>query len=144
MAYGMLAGGYKEAWQKRFGAGVLAEAWESATKLAGAAGRYAAKNGISGREVAAAFHGPRQPRARKLYIADCHFFHNGLNQHMDCRGFQGWEEMNAHMESCWNRNVTGKDEVFILGDFSIARGKATNELLHRLNGKKYLVAGNPH
>jgi calcineurin-like phosphoesterase family protein len=42
----------------------------------------------------------------------------------------------------WNDHVTKKDEVYILGDFSISRGKAANEVLEQLNGKKYLIEGN--
>ena len=80
--------------------------------------------------------------ARKLYIADLHFYHDNLNRRMDMRGFSGYEEMNAHMISRWNEYVTRKDEVYILGDFSISRGRATNEILRQLNGKKYLIEGN--
>ncbi len=80
--------------------------------------------------------------ARKLYIADLHFYHDNLNRRMDMRGFSGYEEMNAHMISRWNEYVTKKDEVYILGDFSISRGRATNEILRQLNGKKYLIEGN--
>jgi len=79
---------------------------------------------------------------RKLYISDLHFFHDGINHRMDKRGFSGYEEMNEYMIRQWNLNVTSKDEVYILGDFSIARGNATNEILWRLNGKKYLIEGN--
>ena len=80
--------------------------------------------------------------ARKLYIADCHFFHNRLCAEMDRRGFPGYEEMNEHMIARWNEKVTSKDEVYILGDFSIAKGRATAEIIRRLNGKLYLIAGN--
>ena len=30
----------------------------------------------------------------RYYIADCHFFHRGLNEKMDKRGFADAEEMN--------------------------------------------------
>jgi len=79
---------------------------------------------------------------RKLYISDLHFFHDSLNHRMDMRGFSDYEEMNAHMIRQWNDHVTKKDEVYILGDFSISRGKAANEVLEQLNGKKYLIEGN--
>lgn len=42
----------------------------------------------------------------------------------------------------WNKNVKSDDLVFILGDLSFRRGKATNEILKRLNGRKVLVKGN--
>ena len=79
---------------------------------------------------------------RKLYIADLHFFHDSLNRHMDMRGFSGYEEMNAYMLRQWNDNVTEKDEVYILGDFAISRAEPAEEVLRKLNGKKYLLQGN--
>jgi len=79
---------------------------------------------------------------RKLYISDLHFYHDSLNHRMDLRGFSGYEEMNDHMVKQWNDHVTKKDEVYILGDFAISRGRAANDILSRLNGRKYLVEGN--
>lgn len=81
-------------------------------------------------------------QARKLYIADQHFYHDRLCHMMDQRGFSGFEEMNAHMIEQWNRKVTAKDEVYVLGDFSISRGEATNHVLEKLKGKLYLISGN--
>lgn len=83
----------------------------------------------------------KQP-ARQLYIADQHFYHDRLCMEMDRRGFSGYEEMNAHMVSRWNRKVNPRDDVYILGDFSVARGEATNKALAQLNGKKHLIVGN--
>lgn len=79
---------------------------------------------------------------RRLYISDQHFYHNSLNRQMDVRGFKDYEEMNAYMIAQWNSKVRSKDEVFILGDFSIAKGEATTRILRQLNGKKYLILGN--
>lgn len=80
--------------------------------------------------------------ARKLYIADLHFFHDGLCRRMDNRPFKDHYEMNEAMIRIWNENVTDKDEVYILGDFSIAKAQSTNEVLRKLTGKKYLIIGN--
>ncbi len=80
--------------------------------------------------------------ARKLYISDLHFYHNSLNKQMDCRGFRNYEEMNAAMIQKWNAKVTKKDEVYILGDLSIAKGIATNNVVKQLNGKLYFIVGN--
>ena len=79
---------------------------------------------------------------RRMYISDLHFYHSSLNRQMDCRGFSGHEEMNEYMIAQWNKKVRGKDEVFILGDFSIAKGEATNRILQQLKGRKYLITGN--
>lgn len=83
----------------------------------------------------------KQP-ARQMYIADQHFYHNRLCQEMDQRGFSGYEEMNAHMIRQWNNKVNPRDDVYILGDFSITKGEATNKVLSQLKGKKHLIIGN--
>ena len=78
----------------------------------------------------------------RYYIADCHFFHDTLNRQMDCRGFADADAMNAYMIRQWNRKVRPKDEVVILGDFSLGTAEQTNQLLETLNGRKYLILGN--
>ena len=50
--------------------------------------------------------------------------------------------MNAYMVRRWNESVNARDEVFILGDFALARGQAVGELLKSLKGRKYLIEGN--
>lgn len=79
----------------------------------------------------------------RYYISDQHFYHDNLNQCMDCRGFESGEAMNEYMISRWNSRVRPKDEVVILGDFCISpKGEDANAVLARLNGRKYLVVGN--
>lgn len=78
----------------------------------------------------------------RFYISDPHFYHENLNTKMDNRGFESVEAMNEHMITQWNKKVRKNDEEVILGDFSIEKGEKTNEILHRLNGKKYLIIGN--
>ena len=80
--------------------------------------------------------------SRKLYISDLHFFHERLNQSMDKRGFESLAAMHSYMIKKWKDNVTAKDEVYIIGDFSVARGRDTNAIIAQLPGKKYLVRGN--
>lgn len=81
-------------------------------------------------------------RPRILYIADCHFYHNRICHEMDKRGFPGFEEMNEYMIKQWNAKVTSKDDVYILGDFSISKPDATIKILNQLNGKLHFIAGN--
>ena len=76
------------------------------------------------------------------YIADCHFFHNALNEKMDKRGFSSCEEMNEYMIKKWNDKVTRADTVVVLGDLSLGKVEETNELIHRLKGKLCLITGN--
>lgn len=78
----------------------------------------------------------------RYYIADQHFFHRRMNTSMDCRGFSSVEEMNEFMIKQWNRKVRYGDEVVILGDLSLCKGKETNEILRQLKGRKFLVTGN--
>ena len=78
----------------------------------------------------------------RYYIADLHFFHDALNTRMDKRGFSSEEEMNEYMIEKWNDRVRKRDEVVILGDFSLGKADETMEILKRLSGKKMLVEGN--
>ncbi len=78
----------------------------------------------------------------RYYIADLHFFHSNLNDRMDCRGFADEEAMHEYMIEKWNAKVRTNDEVVILGDFSMGRGKPTMDIIKRLNGSKYLIRGN--
>ena len=82
------------------------------------------------------------PSARTLYIADCHFYHNRICREMDRRGFSGFEEMDAYMVEQWNSKVRDRDDVYIIGDFSIAKPDATTKILRQLKGKLHLLIGN--
>lgn len=78
----------------------------------------------------------------RYYISDLHFYHESLLTKMDKRGFSSCEEMHEYMIHRWNEKVRPQDEVVILGDVSMARGKATSEILDCLNGRLYLILGN--
>ncbi len=78
----------------------------------------------------------------RYYISDLHFFHENLNNRLDMRGFENVQAMNNYIIEKWNSRVRKNDEVVILGDFSMAKGPETNEVLSRLKGKKYLIVGN--
>lgn len=78
----------------------------------------------------------------RYYISDLHFFHSNLNDRMDKRGFASGEAMNEHMIRQWNDRVHKNDEVVILGDLSVGKAEETNEIIHRLKGKLYLITGN--
>ena len=76
------------------------------------------------------------------YISDLHFFHESLNTQMDCRGFKDAAQMNAYMIKQRKSIDRPKDEVVILGDFSVGKAKETNEVLRQLNGTLYMIKGN--
>lgn len=78
----------------------------------------------------------------RYYISDCHFFHEGMNDRMDKRGFASVDEMNSVMAEKWNSRVRKNDEVIILGDFSWELSPKTTILLRSLKGKKYMIRGN--
>ncbi len=81
-------------------------------------------------------------RDMRYYIADLHFFHEILNTKMDRRGFGSVVEMNEYMIRQWNSRVRRNDDIVVLGDFSVGKGEETNEILKRLNGRKFLIEGN--
>ena len=78
----------------------------------------------------------------RYYISDLHFFHEKLLQRMDCRGFGSLQEMHDYMIQKWNAKVRKKDEVVILGDFSLGKAGETIEILQELKGKKFMIEGN--
>lgn len=75
------------------------------------------------------------------FTSDLHFFYK-KDPCVGMRHFSSGEEKNEFLVDCWNRTVSGTDEVYILGDVSNGGGQETAEILRRLNGKKYLVIGN--
>lgn len=78
----------------------------------------------------------------RYYISDLHFYHESLLSKMDERGFASCEEMHEYMIHKWNAKVRPKDEVIILGDVSMERGKRTSDILACLNGGLCLIIGN--
>lgn len=78
----------------------------------------------------------------RYYISDLHFYHESLLTRMDRRGFSSCEEMHTYIVKQWNQKVRDKDEVILLGDVSMERGKRTSEILSQLNGRLYLITGN--
>ena len=74
------------------------------------------------------------------FTADLHFNHAGVIG-FDNRPFANVDEMNRCMVEYWNARVKDKDEVYILGDFSLSK-QDTKEFAPKLKGKKYLILGN--
>lgn len=42
----------------------------------------------------------------------------------------------------WNKTVKKQDNIYILGDFCLGNRERTEQILKRLNGKKYFIRGN--
>lgn len=73
------------------------------------------------------------------FTADLHLGHKNMTAYRKCASV---EEMNETLVANWNSRVNKEDNIFILGDVSFCGVGRTVEYLQRLNGRKYLVAGN--
>lgn len=76
-----------------------------------------------------------------FFIADLHFGHEHCLA-FDNREFPNIEAHDNTIIERWNNAVGIDDDVWILGDISWYNATKTVELFRRLNGKKYLCAGN--
>ena len=76
------------------------------------------------------------------FTADTHFCHSNVIK-MCNRPFGNINEMNEILIQNWNAVVGNCDEIYILGDFLYkGTGLQANQILQKLNGKKYLIKGN--
>jgi calcineurin-like phosphoesterase family protein len=83
--------------------------------------------------------------ANLFLISDTHFGHAKFLTFVKddgslIREFSSVEEMDETMVANWNKVVNKNDQVYHLGDVSIARKDL--KILERLNGKKVLIRGN--
>jgi calcineurin-like phosphoesterase family protein len=78
---------------------------------------------------------------RKFFTSDTHFGHAKAIEHG--RPFASVPEMEEVMVERWNKVVGHSDVVFHLGDFAMGQREfVVPHFGRRLNGLKYLVAGN--
>lgn len=75
-----------------------------------------------------------------FFTSDLHFWHANVIKYCG-RPYSSVEEMNEAMVTNWNAVVGPDDEVYCLGDFSLAI-RPVELYSRRLNGRKYLVPGN--
>jgi calcineurin-like phosphoesterase family protein len=78
------------------------------------------------------------------FTSDNHFGHKSIlrfcpETRMRCADT---DEMNEKMIEIWNNIVALEDRVYTLGDFSFMNTQKTEEVLKRLNGRKFLIKGN--
>lgn len=77
-----------------------------------------------------------------FFTADTHFFHKNIIAYCD-RPYTNSYKMNEDLIKKWNEKIPENATVFHMGDVAMtAIPKVLNDLLHRLNGTKYLVIGN--
>lgn len=74
------------------------------------------------------------------FTGDTHFGHENVIHFCD-RPFSSVEEMDTAMIDLWNGRVHKNDTVYVLGDMFF-RCDYAEEILRKLKGKKYLIAGN--
>ena len=73
------------------------------------------------------------------FISDRHFHHkNILKFEGESRPFESVAEMDEEIVKRWNAQISNRDKVFVLGDFSFG----DVSIAGRLNGTKVLVLGN--
>lgn len=76
---------------------------------------------------------------KRLFAADTHLGHLLMSQ---VRGFASIEEHNEALIRNWNEEVGADDQVILAGDAVMGTRRLTLPLFHRMNGRKFLVAGN--
>lgn len=83
------------------------------------------------------------------FIADTHFGHKNILRHssrrIDVMGLKGVDDIEGHDQwliSRWNELIAKNDRVYILGDFHMGSKDDFRKLMHKLNGKKYMIQGN--
>ncbi|MDR1220438.1 MAG: metallophosphoesterase, partial [Treponema sp.] len=77
-----------------------------------------------------------------FFTADTHFNHSNIIN-LCGRPFSNVIQMNESLIKNWNSCVNDNDEIYILGDFLFkGNGLEADNIIKRLNGKKYLVKGN--
>lgn len=76
-----------------------------------------------------------------FFIADTHFGDENIIRYEN-RPFSTVYEMDNALISNWNKTVSNRDEVFLLGDFSMYNREKSIEIGKKLNGKKTLILGN--
>ncbi len=76
------------------------------------------------------------------FTADMHFGHRGIIT-MQNRPFESVEEMDHVLLQNYNAVVNKDDTVYVLGDICHhMKIEQADELIKKLNGKKYLIKGN--
>jgi len=76
-----------------------------------------------------------------FFTADTHFYHDNIRKYSN-RPYESVVSMNLAMITNWNKKVSNKDDIYILGDFAFCDGETANKLLQELRGRKHFITGN--
>lgn len=74
------------------------------------------------------------------FTADHHFGHENIIKYVN-RKFTSVGQMDSAMVETWNEHITDEDEVYHLGDFTLAGADYALKILSRLNGSIKIVPG---
>lgn len=82
--------------------------------------------------------------ALNKYIADLHFYDENILKSDGRQYFHSIDAMNLHMIHQWNRYVSTKDIVYVIGDLFTHQTTAAqaNAVLQQLKGRICLIEGN--
>ena len=77
--------------------------------------------------------------AKVFFTSDLHFGHKNL-----CEGLRGMtaEDSDALIISNWNKVVSKRDMVYLLGDITMEKHKNIKDYISKLNGHIIIVGGN--
>lgn len=80
-----------------------------------------------------------------FFTADLHLGHKRILEMYPDLPYAKNGDIDRHDEYIiqeWNRIVDKHDDMYILGDLSLRPADETRKILERLNGRKFLCAGN--
>lgn len=79
----------------------------------------------------------------KFFTADLHLNHKAILTMGHGRPFKSLEEMEEIIVNNWNKKVSSRDDVYVLGDvFWGLKYYQIQSIMDRLHGKKHLIIGN--
>lgn len=87
------------------------------------------------------------------FTSDLHFSHKNILRHCEERikafgipnNISEEEKVQLHdkyLIKLWNKTVSKKDTIYVLGDFSFANTESAKKIISKLNGNKFLILGN--
>lgn len=79
--------------------------------------------------------------SKTFFTSDHHFGHNNIIK-FENRPFEDVDHMNEMLIENWNEVVPYDGKVYVLGDFIMGKHSQNLSIIKRLNGQKYLIAGN--
>lgn len=76
-----------------------------------------------------------------FFTSDVHFGHKNIIRYSN-RPFNSVTDMNETLIRNWNSVVPENGVVYSLGDFAFSKIEEVESILHRLNGRIYMISGN--